>query len=286
MGSMPTIEAPAASNQPEGSSSASSIKPVTPPQTTKDRKTLLWFLGILAVIGIAAAITFAVLYFFNPTPNPTEVSSEENSPTTQVEDEIVADAKSIDNKIAQNLINPYIKDYYFLNNIFDHDFSEEAKVEIAYLNVSLSSSSSTPSDDIGVHRIHYYDLNREYQRLFGNESALSKQNYNTDYTAKFTYDNSSDYFIIEEAGSGGTAATAFSIVKNAYYDNDNLVVEVYHDTIPLCDANQNGGYCYNAEDSPITSQNSIFEKFASQIPTYKMIFTKGSDNYILKDVQK
>ena len=284
MESTPTTEAPTVSSQPVEGPGASPIESAAPQKTTKNHKILLWCLGILAVIGIAAAITFAVLYFSNSAPNPAAVSLEENNPVTQTEEEIVVDANSIDNKIAQNLINPYIKDYYFLNNIFDHDFSEEAKVEIAFLNVPLSYSY--PSEGAGVYRVSYYSLNGEYQRLFGNESTLSKQNYNTDYTAKFTYDNSGNSFIIEEPGSGGTAATAFSIVKNAYYDGNDLVVEVYHDTILLCDANQNGGYCYNTEDVPITSQNSIFEKFASQIPTYKMIFTKGIDNYILKDVQK
>ena len=84
----------------------------------------------------------------------------------------------------------------------------------------------------------------------------------------------------------------FSIVKKAYYDNDGLAIEVYHDVIPWCGVNNddNGGYCSDAEKTIVEinddNMGELIEKFSDRIPVYKMIFAENAGHYVLKSIQK
>lgn len=254
----------------------------------KNNKALLWCLGILAVVGVAAAAVFAVLYFTGQDTDTTPIAPAESS-ETEITDEPVANVESdsFSNEIAQNLIDPYIKSFFYNHNVLDFEFDDNAKVEIAYLNVSpaLMLAMST-TDGSAKFKIDYYSLNEKYQQLFGSSTGLAKQNFATDHTNNMEYDTSTDSFIVENIGSGGTAMTMFSIVKDATYDGETIKVEVYHDQIPLCDANPNNGYCYNANDLPLTAQSSVIQDFNNQIPVYTMTFVKDNSRFVLSSIQK
>lgn len=260
----------------------SSIKP---PKGGKAASSL-W--AILAVVGIAAAVVFAVLYFSKPEVTPS-VSVEDDVVVTDEETKVSA-SEEISSEVAQNIINPYVKEFYFNHNVLDFDFDEIAKAELAYLNIAPSLAATVPTTDgSSVFRVNYYDLNQEYQKLFGSNSELAKQNFSSDHTNSMEYDAATDSFTIRNSGSGGTGMTAFSIAKSAKYtgsDEGPLVIEVYHDQIPLCDINPNDGYCYTASDLPLNSQSSIIQKHSDQISVYTMTFAEENGHYILSSISK
>ena len=251
-------------------------------------KTIIILLSIFAVIATATAVVFGVMYFTNqkPTDQPTPETSVQEEETERAAEEKTS--REIDSEIAQNIINPYIKDFHAFYNILDFNFDETAKAELAFLNISPSMvfPTSTADSTAVSFKISYYSLNDKYQQLFGSMVALAKQNYSSNNTSSMEYDATTDDFIVSTHGSGGTAMTMFSIAKRAYIEGENLNIEVYHDRIPLCDANPNDGYCFNAGDLPLTSQSPVIQNFSEQIPVYTMAFTKENGHYILTNIQK
>ncbi|MBR3236375.1 hypothetical protein IKF92_01710 [Candidatus Saccharibacteria bacterium] len=245
------------------------------------------FCAILAVAGIAFGI-YSFLQLNDKTAENDKLKAQIESagiePGISDASDNKASGQTISNAVAQNIIEPYIRDFYYVNNVFDHEFSEDAKVEIAYLNVWPTFVTSSPESDDKI--INYYSFNETYQELFGSNAELAKKNYKKDYTADFKYDDSLQSFIVNQGGSGGTGELMFSIVKSARIDGENLLIEVYHDKILLCDAEPNDGYCFNPDDTPIRADNAIFQNFTDKIPVYKMTFVEDSGHFVLKDIQK
>lgn len=188
----------------------------------------------------------------------------------------------INNILAQNLIAPYIGSFNYLSNIFDHDFSEDVKVEIAYKNLG----------PVGVMNdvVSYWELNDEYRKLFGGD--LEKRDYGVGHSDSFTFSANDDNFVITQYAGGGSGAGMFSVVKDAYYNNDDILVNVYHDVLPLCGATEDE-YCIESNSSGIVVDSieranvkDLISKFDSSIPVYKMTFVVDDGHYVLKSVEK
>lgn len=197
--------------------------------------------------------------------------------------EIIGEGE-ISNELAQNLIDPYLGTFTYLNDIFDHEFDETTKFYVAFNNLK------------DVYRrgdsIVYDNINREYKYLFGDSKDLDKIDYKEGYNI-FTYEDK-DWgggdFVVNRLGGGGTMAGLFSVIKDAYYDGDNIVVEVYHDSIGVCGASDEENYCFNDNSVYRTviddEMDQIIENNSDRIPVYKMIFMSNGNHYYLNSINK
>ncbi len=218
--------------------------------------------------------------------------SEEKGPT---EDEAIINIADnhIDNGLAQNLINPYIKMIGYYNNILNLGFSEDTKVYLAYRNLEreLFGSGSGENPEVS-----YNEINSEYKNLFGSGENIEKKDYQAQ-NVKFLYKNRAsdgyETFEVVSSGIGGAGTAMFDVVESARYDGENVIVGVYHDTVPTCGANENDGYCLNIEFpggivSSIDQYNmrDLIGNFVGRIPVYAMTFVKDSGHYVLSAVAK
>ncbi len=197
----------------------------------------------------------------------------------------VADGK-INNYLAQTIVDPYLVYFGRFRNIFDHDFDTDAKMKIAFDNLGPENIILSMTTDQSV-VVSYDSLNAKYQDLFGRDQEIEKRSYDSPYL-DLSFEN--DLFKISFGGIGGTGGTMFSIVKEARYNNDELVVDVYHDTAPWCETIENrtgDDYCVDAYSGG-KSENvyNLIKNFSDKIPVYMMTFAKDDWHYVLKDVQK
>lgn len=216
-----------------------------------------------------------------------EVYNETDATIVDNNEAVVIAEKTIDNNLAQSLINSYLKTFNYLSNMLDYEFNEDVKAEVAFKNVE-------PGYSLTESRVGYYDLNKQYEELFG--GTLEKRDYTAGHSDMLKYvGNAGDgSFEVSFYEGGGAGNALFSVVKNAKYDGQNAVVEVYHDKITVCEVDANDGYCIDAKGKMSTVIDSIeeynmkelIEKFSDRIPVYKMTFTKNNGHYVLSAVEK
>ena len=287
----PAPEAPTVSTEP-----TDAPKPTPQPEAkpAKSNKPLIWCLAILAIIGIVAAAVFAYLYFTTPTtpaptPNNNQSSTIEQTATNEDNSSAsVIKSEKIDNEVAQNIIDPYIKNFGTFDNLLDYDFDVNSKLKVTFDNVD--TNRIIPIGDYQFD-ISYYDINETYKHLFGDEADLEKISYEPPFLNQFTFDN--DRFHIEPSGIGGTGGKMFSIVKEARYEDGTLTVDVYHDSIPWCadDEDEKTDYCYIRDNAStpalfVETVKQKFEKHGDNIPVYEMVFKENAGHYVLKGYKK
>ena len=223
-----------------------------------------------------------------------EQLSEANANANDSGDTIInidTNGNFIDSDLAQNLISPYISMIGYYNNVFSLGLDEGTKVYIAYVNLGREMFASVGVDNPSV---SYNEINNEYKRLFGDNGNIEKKDYqvqNTEFLYKVRNSDGYETFEIVSSGIGGTGTTMFDVVKKAEYDDNAIGVEVYHDTVPGCEANENGGYCVSGIGPAATSINQynmrdLINNFADRIPVYKMTFVKDGGHYVLSGVEK
>lgn len=195
----------------------------------------------------------------------------------------------ITNDLAQNLINPYIVIQGYLRNIFDLGLNDDTKFYIAYNN----SDDYVTSYLDGTETIHYSGINNEFKYLFGSSSDLAKKDYTSNCSANYMYNSDRDMFNVEVKGCGGTGSAMFNIVKDAKFEDENIIVNVYHNVVPICYPDVDDEYCMDigvnsAIINSIDQYNmrDYIEKFADSIPIYTMTFVKDDGHYVLNNIQK
>lgn len=247
---------------------------------------------VVAVIGIAFGV-----YGMVTRDNGGDVDGSQN-----VDD--VTTEKTVDAVVAQTIINPYVKPFNYLHNILDYDFSDNAKVVVAFQNMpAYDLESMEETDIIGRYFVTSYEgLNDEFQYLFGNETSLMRADYYAGHTFSISYktfengfagfENGFSGFEIDPFNGGGAGMGMFTIAKDAIRDGDSLNITVYHDTIPVCEADENEGYCMDAVGSGVAyseddyNMRDIIENFEEKIPTYTMVFAENAGHLVLKDIKK
>ncbi|MBR3172467.1 hypothetical protein IKF21_00905 [Candidatus Saccharibacteria bacterium] len=210
---------------------------------------------------------------------------ETNKITIEQPDGNIVEVKDnrISNELANNLIKPYLGTFTYLNDIFDHEFNENTKFYVAFNNLK--------DVDRRGESILYDEINKEYKYLFGDSKDLDKTNYEEGYNI-FTYNTESwggGKFTVEQLGGGGIGVHVFSIVKDAYYDGDSIIVEVYHGRASGC--GMDGGddtYCLDGNGGYHTTSDTKIEQLFNDDRTeiYKMSFTKNNDHYALDSINK
>ena len=206
----------------------------------------------------------------------------EQAGNTVIDEDAAIISTGINNNLAQNLIAPYIGAFNYLSNIFDYNFSEDVKVEIAYKNLGPAGVMN----DI----VPYWELNDEYRKLFGGD--LEKRDYGVGHSDSFAFSANNDNFTITQYAGGGAGAGMFSVVKDAHYSNNDVLVNVYHDVLPVCGATDEE-YCIESNGSGIVVDSieqanvkDLISNFSNNIPVYKMTFVVDDGHYILKSVEK
>ncbi|MBQ6593684.1 hypothetical protein IJI00_01260 [Candidatus Saccharibacteria bacterium] len=200
-------------------------------------------------------------------------------------------SSEINNALAQTIVDPYLVHFGAFSDIFDYDFDVNAKIKIAFDNLSAAEvASATMSSEWSV-TVPYDGLNREYKYLFGSDQEIEKRSYDTPHFGSFSFieGQGSGLFKVEINGMGGSGATMFSIVKGARYSGSNLVVDVYHDAVSWCETDDKIGneYCVKAYSAAKSeSVYNLIKNFADRVPVYTMTFAEDDGHYILKNVQK
>ena len=201
----------------------------------------------------------------------------------------------ITNEVAQNLVNPYLINLTGIGNMLDYDFNEDIKVLVASKNMNINSIIDvTPIENAQQtfdYLIPYDQLNDKYQEMFGNSKELEKRSYSFGHTDTLSYNEQSSLFEVEPFMGGGAGRGMFSVVKDAHYNGDNLEINIYHDSVSICDGTDDN-YCLeigggiastSIEDINI---KDLINNFSDRIPVYKMTFTKNAGHYVLSDIQK
>lgn len=273
------------------------LQPENKPKSNNALKVTTAICVILALAGIGTSIYFAMdsnnksshisdlqskqnLDTKETDANPFEV--EENNNTIATES---ATQTTIDNSLAQNLIDPYVKSLSYNNTIFRNEFNEDTKALVSYVNINPLSIEET--------LIPYYSLNDEYQSLFGNSTSLEQRTFSLSNGTSLALIPNTNRFQINKSAGGGTGGSLFAIVKQAVLSGNTITVDVYSDTIPWCDPQlgNNDGYCYDGEYKGTVTLNdgnmsSIITNQSNRIPVYQMQFTKDTAHYVLTGIQK
>ena len=214
-----------------------------------------------------------------------QYSDNNNSKSETADGPIVEEKLYIDNGLAQNIIKPYLGTFMTLNNVFDYDYNEDAKAYIAYMNVGKAYA------DV----VSYDVLNSSYKDLFGNDNDLERRDYSGGCEGSLKY--SDNKFLVEGGACGGTMMAMFSVVKNAYYNEDQLIIDVYHDTVGIKAAcEEDGGdasYCVDADKSLVVIESiedynmrELIELNKDKVPVYRMTFVPDNGHYVLDLIEK
>ena len=205
--------------------------------------------------------------------NETKCASSEKEETSEEIDINVETNSLINEELAYNIVKPYIISLRYGINIFDQEFNETNKAEVAYRNLSNGLNSDW---------VFYDDFNKEFQYLFGNDEELAKTNYQIGYDI-LTYIPENNNFKVEAGGGGGTGLYTINIVKNASSNNNDIIIEMYHDNVPICsDDSSNASYCMTNEQ--YENLESWIAEHQDNIPTYSMTFRINNEHYVLKNI--
>ncbi len=188
----------------------------------------------------------------------------------------------IDKDLLQNLIEPYLGSFHYNKNIFDYDFDDNVRIELAFQN--LKSSVVVEKEDEVSYRVPYGLLNEEYKKLFGSNLELAQKDYAVGELGDKFYYSENSFKVVEQPGGGG-GASMVSAIKDGYYNGDSIVVEVYHDVIDWCEMTEDQ-YCL--QSWPISNEEllNLINEFGNNVSIYRMTFAKDNGHYVLLSVEK
>ncbi len=270
----PVAPAPVAPVAPE---------PVAPEQPVSildtdgdDKKKSLIIMIVLGVLALGG-IVFGIIGM---------VTGANKKPETVVKVE-----KTIDLNEVQNLVNPFLKPMTYLGTILDFGFSDSAKFELARVN-----SDASRAEGNGI-IVDYQPVSREYEYLFG--EVLEKKSYGGEQLPiyNFVIDEATgtERFVASEiGGSGGYGIGTFSIVKDAYYDGEDLIVEIYHDNVTMCAVaeGEDTDYCLPGDAGGATykymteEMADFIDENEASIPVYSLFFSVDEGHYVLTDIEQ
>ena len=269
-------------------------------QTIKPKKEgnkfgLVIAMGIMLFVAAIAGIVFGVYEMLMRNSEVEQAKAECQAAKSEDDGKKESDCKSetkevktITNEVAQTLIDPYIMTFNYLNSVFEFGLTEDLKVGIAFRNIDPEIIRDFDKSAISF-TIPYSDINGMYKKLFKTSSDLEKKSFSISHS--MTFDYSEDKFDINIPGSGGVGKAMFTVVKNAEYTSGGVVVNVYHDVVPICSATEDN-YCVDVANSAISKSDddynikSLIEKYASSIPVYQMKFVTSGSHLVLDSINK
>lgn len=264
-------------------------------------------MGIMLFVAALAGIVFGV---YEMMMRNSEVEEAKAECAKQIEEAKgtgcgsgTKEVPTITNEVAQTMIEPYTVPFVFLANIFNYDFTEDVKIEIAYLNLRYAGAVISSVDSVsGSVKVLYDALNTKYKELFGGQTGMPRGDYTISHGDSFSYkeENGQNYYVVNPYQGGGAGSGMFDIVKSAEYDEDgNVIITVYHDVVSVCgtktevsedeeaeyclDLNKNSAMIHSVDEY---NMKELIEKFEKDIPKYKMKFVKHNGKYVLNDVSK
>ncbi len=230
---------------------------------------------ILALLA-AGGIGFGVWGLLNLQNNNEQKCVSDNTENISEEVDIdLNEGNTVSKELAQNLIDPYLVSLRYGVNIFDQDFNETNKAEVAYRNLDSYAKGDW---------VFYDSFNEKYQYLFGNDEELAKTNYQLAYDI-LTYNPDSNNFKVDVGGGGGTGIYIVNVMKNVSSAENNIIVDMYHDNVPVCsEDSSNSDYCMTNES--YNDLESWIEEHQDKVPTYTMTFIINNGHYVLNNISK
>ncbi|MBQ6487277.1 hypothetical protein IJI89_02520 [Candidatus Saccharibacteria bacterium] len=260
-------------------------------------------MGIMLFIAAIAGVIFGVYEMMARNSEVEEAKAEcakavEEAKGTGCTE--TKEVKTISKEVARSIIKPYIGTFNYLNTVFEYGLTDEAKIEIAYQNVRPTSITTTEAQGVISYKVAYSGLDEAYKRLFKLSTSVPKQNYAVSHGDTFEYTESSNEYIVKPFNGGGAGSGMFTVVKKADYTDDGLVVEVYHDVLPTCEAaadskeeeDKEEQYCIEVSGSGIAESMDeynvkvLIEKFTDEVPVYKMKFSYFDGHLVLDNISK
>lgn len=290
-------------NEPAPENIEISNTPQSPTQTPEEKNKKLLIIAIAAGVLAVAGLAFGIYGMTRPAKisNFTvQAKNDEGTITELNKDKIDIDDKSntitipdtltpfgISKELAASVVKPYLRDLGAFSDILNNKFNENNKIRIAFQNIDpqylLMSTGET-------FRVSYRDLNNMYKYLFGSDENLEKKNYNNQSFIYFSTDNeATDYFLVYPGGYGGTGLTKFTAIKDAYFEDNRLVVEMYRENISWCGLiTPEPEVCVKQQtwlsDNDFEAKQEIIEKFGDKLSVKKMYFVKDNNHYILEEI--
>ena len=221
--------------------------------------------GVLAVAGVV----FGVLGMMK-------------KPETRVETKI---EKTVDDVAAVNLIEPYLTSIAYATNIIDSGITEAAKFATAFNNV-VGRDMYVNGENYSV---TYTALNAKYRELFGTNAPEQNVDGGAYMTASYGVDeNGIGWFYVTAFPVQGAGLVPVTRVMGTRYNEENeLVVEVYHDNVSVCGyANVTSGYCFDPLNIGEEAIDAIIEQYGDQMPTAQLIFSNEISGYSLVGIIK
>ena len=280
---------------------SSDVQPTDKP--AKSSKPLIWFLSILAILGIAAAAVFAYLYFTAPTPSPvpnnnqsTDTPTNSTTPTeptteeTEITDTLLK--KDLDEKLSilhyVNQTGPTIITTYGTHQEYplyaDGTLDDIAKLaRLIYSlqnymrNISLDEMNTIASD-FGFSEKEKEAINKEvvngdvvrehYKDVFGEEAPTPNlSSVQTKYCPIYEYDETLDLYFTR-SGCGGTSPYKSMYYKTKYSkDGDHAYVYVSAAT-------------YNFENGQLYCEIGRFDDYKTMTPCDEFAETDEDGGYI------
>ena len=152
----------------------------------KSQKPLIWCLGILALIGLVAAVVFAYLYF--TPPNNSQSNTQSQTQETEKDDEPDSPLPTVA-EVRRLLSEKYkfkeegVGDLCFSRESIAcgmDDFSQESKIQYTIFNIDDSKYTISTSNDgspLIVKSIKYGELNNQFKNFFGSTEEIEKKDY-------------------------------------------------------------------------------------------------------------
>jgi len=271
---------------------------------------------LIPVVGICGWLLGSNL---SKSDNPVkENNNEQKEEKPQDDEEKEEQMQAISVEEAEKLIAKYQFSNALIQGQFASGYTQEDKQALALLNASdkLSTKDCSLYFDVqedynhdyalkGDERfccskksnvISYEDLNQSYKELFGNKENILKENFYVPELTVYKYDNKTSDFIETIPCASGTYSENVDVygVQSVEIENNQLVVNVGY--ILLEGAIEIDYYQATIDNKTVTVswdetrkenwKEDFKKKYLDKLPTYKYVFEKENDNYILVDFYK
>ena len=290
-------------NQPAPENIETINIPQSPASTPEEKNKKLFIIAIAAGVLAVAGLAFGIYGMTRPAKisNFTvQAKNDEGTVTELNKDKIDIDDKSntitipdtlsplgISKELAASVVKPYLHDLGAFSDILNNKFNENNKIRIAFQNIDPQNLLLSTGDSF---RVSYSDLNNMYKYLFGSDTNLEKKNYNNQTFLYVPGDNAtSDYFLVYPGGYGGTGLTKFTAIKDAYFEDNKLIIEMYRENLSWCGiVIPEPDVCVDQQtwfsDNDFEAKQKIIEKFGNKLSVKKMYFGKDNGHYILESI--
>ncbi len=263
----------------------------------KGYRAIILLLTLLAAAGASASVFF-YLDGHNQSQEVAKLKKAVNTYDTLLQE------SPVDAAMVQSLMDPYLVSFSGHYSVFESGLTEDAKAVISMFNTNIHSLGTKTNTEANMEdfTVYYNDLNSTYKKLFGSDKDIAEKTFSGIKFRTIEYDGAG-MFSITPAGTGGAGGATISKIKDYTITPDEITVEMYHDTVPLCDLGidlvaedevEGKTYCIES----LSEENAIsnfLEEHEEEMPVYSFGFKKDTGykdyeykngRFVLKSLEK